>query len=141
MYRFILFLLFLLPVTQINAQGKDETAIRNLLNTQTESWNKGDIESFMVGYWQNDSMMFIGKSGIRYGWTETLKNYKKGYPDTAAMGKLKFTLLQVKKLSKGYYFVVGKWHLTRSIGNLEGYYTLLFQKINGKWQIIADHSS
>jgi ketosteroid isomerase-like protein len=141
MHRFILFIILLLPFTQIMAQGKDETAIRNLLHTQTEAWNRGSIETFMVGYWQNDSMMFIGKNGIRYGWVETLNNYKKGYPDTAAMGKLKFTLLQLKKLSKKYFYVVGKWHLTRTAGNLEGHYTLLFQKIKGKWQIIADHSS
>jgi hypothetical protein len=37
--------------------------------------------------------MFIGKSGITYGWQKTLDNYKKGYPDKEAMGKLHFTLL------------------------------------------------
>jgi hypothetical protein len=44
-------------------------------------------------------------------------------------------------LSDEYYFVVGKWFLQRSIGNIGGHYNLLFRKINGKWVIIADHSS
>ncbi len=101
----------------------------------------GNIENFMKGYWQNDSLMFIGKSGVTYGWRKTLDNYKKHYPDTIAMGKLNFKLLEFKTLSPVYYFVVGKWHLQRSIGDLEGHFTLLFKKINGEWFIAADHSS
>ncbi|MEO7982530.1 MAG: DUF4440 domain-containing protein [Bacteroidota bacterium] len=135
-------LLFLLLATmQCFAQSKDELAIRDLLARQTAAWNRGDIDNFMKGYWENDSLMFIGKSGVTYGWTNTLNNYKKGYPDTAAMGKLAFTLIQVKKLSKEYYHVTGKWFLKRSIGDVGGHYTLLFRKINGSWVIISDHSS
>lgn len=95
----------------------------------------------MQGYWKSDSLKFIGKSGITYGWRATLENYKKSYPDTAAMGKLKFDLLEVKRLSVMYFFVIGKWHLARTDGDLKGYFTLLFKKIKGTWVIVADHSS
>lgn len=122
-------------------QSKNEKAIRKILDIQTASWNKGDLENFMIGYWESDSLMFIGKSGITYGYINTLNNYKKGYPDTTAMGKLAFTIITVKRLSAKYYHVVGKWHLKRSIGDLSGHYTLLFKKINGSWVVIADHSS
>lgn len=141
MIRITLFLFVLLSVLNVSAQSRDELAVRKVLSTQSAAWNRGDKEKFMIGYWQNDSMMFIGKSGVNYGWNATLENYKKGYPDTAAMGKLQFTLLHLKQLSPEYYFVIGKWHLTRTAGNLEGHFTLLFRKINGQWQIIADHSS
>lgn len=142
----LLLSLFLLSSTILSsvegfAQSKNEKAIRALLDKQTQAWNNGNIEEFMNGYWENDSLMFIGKSGITYGWTNTLNNYKKGYPDTAAMGKLTFNILQVKKLSGKYYYVVGKWFLKRSIGDVGGHYTLLFRKVNGRWVIIADHSS
>lgn len=131
----------LLVCVQVSAQSKDEISIRKILAEQNAAWNRGDIDGFMKGYWENDSLMFIGKSGVTYGWTNTLNNYKKGYPDTAAMGKLTFTLLQVKKISKKYYHITGKWFLKRSIGDIGGHYTLLFQKINGRWVIISDHSS
>jgi ketosteroid isomerase-like protein len=85
--------------------------------------------------------MFIGKNGVVLGWQSTLDNYKKGYPDTAAMGKLSFDIIQVKKLSPEYYFVVGKWMLKRTAGDLSGHYTLLMRKLKGQWKIIADHSS
>lgn len=121
--------------------GGDETTIRALLEEQRLAWNTGDLQTFMSTYWQNDSLMFIGKSGVTYGWQNTLDNYKKGYPDTAAMGKLKFNILEVKRLSVMYFFVVGKWHLTRSIGDVGGHFTLLFKKVKNKWVIVADHSS
>ena len=138
-----LFLLFLLFATAIdsNSQSQDEQAVRQLLSEQSQAWNRGDIDNFMHGYWENDSLMFIGKSGITYGWKNTLNNYKKGYPDTSAMGKLTFTIINTKNLSPEYFHVTGKWHLQRSIGNLEGYFTLLLRKMNGKWVIISDHSS
>lgn len=131
----------LLSHTSLFAQSKDEQAIRQLLATQNAAWNRGDIDSFMKGYWENDSLMFIGKSGVTYGWTNTLNNYKKGYPDKANMGELTFTLVQVKKLSKKYYHVTGKWFLKRSVGDVGGHFTLLFRKMKGHWAIISDHSS
>jgi ketosteroid isomerase-like protein len=133
--------LLLVSITGAKAQSADESAIRKLLAQQTAAWNRGDVDSFMKGYWENDSLMFIGKSGVTYGWYNTLKNYKKGYPDTASMGQLSFTLIQVKKLSPKYYHVTGKWFLKRSVGDIGGHYTLLFEKINGQWVIISDHSS
>ncbi len=137
----LLLAIFLYLCGTAAAQSKDETAIRQLLSRQTADWNSGNIDGFMKGYWESDSLMFIGKSGVTYGYNNTLQNYKKGYPDTAAMGKLTFTLLSLKKLSPEYYFVVGKWHLQRSIGDVSGHYNLLFRKIKGQWVIIADHSS
>ena len=123
------------------AQSKDETEVRNVLARQSSSWNRGDIDAFMVGYWENDSLMFIGKSGVTYGYTKTLANYKKNYPDTTVMGKLTFTLIQVKQLSPEYFHVTGKYYLTRTIGDASGHFTLVFRKINGKWVITSDHSS
>jgi len=123
------------------SQTKDETEVRNVLAKQNAAWNRGDVDAFMVGYWENDSLMFIGKSGITYGYKNTLANYKKNYPDTTVMGKLTFTLIKVKQLSPEYFHVTGKYYLTRTIGDASGHFTLLFRKINGKWVIISDHSS
>jgi len=136
-------ILFLFMVTSqcVNAQTGDEKVIRDLLERQTRDWNRGDIDAFMNGYWESDSLMFVGKNGATYGYQKTLNNYKKNYPDTAAMGKLRFNILEVRKLSTDHYFVLGKWMLTRSIGDLSGHYTLLLRKIKGKWTIVADHSS
>lgn len=142
MKQFLSSLALILSFTTISfAQTKDESVVRKTLSDQQAAWNNGDIEKFMLGYWQNDSLMFIGKSGITYGWQQTLNNYKKNYPDTATMGKLNFEFIEIKRLSVNYFFVVGKWHLTRTIGNIGGSFTLLFRKIKNKWVIVKDHSS
>lgn len=123
------------------AQSKDEAAIREALSLQNEAWNKGDILSYMDGYWKSDSLMFIGKSGVTYGWQNTLEKYKKGYPDTATMGKLTFDIIQVKRLSAIYFTVTGKWHLARSMGDVGGHFTLLWRKVKNRWVIVTDHTS
>jgi len=139
--RSSLLIIFVLLTLFVNAQSKDEIVIRNAMNEQLQAWNSGDMVRFMETYWHGDSLMFIGKGGVTYGWDNTLANYKKGYPDTASMGKLNFNILHIKRLSVLYFSVVGKWHLTRSIGDAGGHFTLLFKKIKNKWVIISDHSS
>ena len=137
----VLLFFFMLPVLYSFAQSTDESAIRQTLGEQVQAWNEGNIGRFMKTYWENDSLMFIGKGGITYGWQNTLNNYKKNYPDTIAMGKLSYNILKISRLSPEYFYVVCKFHLQRSIGDLNGHYDLLFRKINGRWVIIADHSS
>lgn len=141
MRKLVLLLLILVAFLTIEAQDKNAKKILAILEKQDAAWNRGDIDAFMEGYWESDSLKFIGKSGVTYGYTNTLNNYKKGYPDTAAMGKLNFHIIKVEKLSTRYYSVVGKWFLKRSIGDVGGHYTLLFRRIKGKWVIVQDHSS
>ena len=141
--RNIITAIFLFIVLNAGAQQKDDQQIREAMKLQIDGWNSGDLNGYMSTYWNSDSLMFIGKSGVTYGWQNTMDNYKKGYPDRESMGKLSFELIQVKRLSVLYYHVVGKWHLERSEskGNLSGHFTLLFKKIRNKWVIVSDHSS
>ncbi|MBS1917995.1 MAG: nuclear transport factor 2 family protein [Bacteroidetes bacterium] len=134
---------FLLIITSIItfAQSVDEKAIQKLMQKQAAAWNSGNIDEFMKGYWQNDSLMFIGHGGITYGYKNTLDNYKKNYDSKEKMGTLFFSDVKMKKLSADYYFIVGKWLLKRIGGDIGGYYTLLFRKINGQWVIVCDHTS
>lgn len=137
-----LLLLFTCAIFSSQAQTKDEITIRTLLDKQTKSWNCGDLRGFMNGYWKSDSLMFIGKNGVTYGYEQTLANYRKSYPDMDAMGELEFDILKVTRLAPDAYYVIGKWHLIRDkAGDLSGHYTLLFRKIKGQWVIVADHSS
>jgi ketosteroid isomerase-like protein len=143
MIRRLFLLLWSLSLTGIaGAQiNSDSLAIRQVMAVQEDAWNRADLIGFMEGYWKSDSLCFIGSKGLTYGWQATLDNYKKGYPDAAAMGRLRFSDVTVRVLSDEYAFVVGKWHLVRIRDELGGHYTLLWKKIGGKWLIVADHSS
>ena len=142
MKSFIFLCLYIILLSaKTYSQTPDEKNIREILRNQTISWNEGNLEDFMKGYLNNDSLLFIGQMGPTYGYQTTLGNYRKHYPDAASRGILNFDILQMKRLSVLYYFVVGKFHLERTIGNAEGYFTLLFKKVKGKWVIVVDHSS
>ena len=134
-------IIFLSLTSPALAQSSTQKEVIALLHEQDACWNRGDLDGFMQTYWQSDSLMFIGKSGVTYGWQNTLNNYKRSYPDLAAMGTLRFDIIHFENISPNYCSVVGKWHLTRTAGNLEGHFMLLLKKIRGKWKIIADHSS
>lgn len=115
--------------------------ITDLLFEQQIAWNNGDIESFMKAYWVSDSLKFIGATGITYGYNQTYNNYQKRYPDKATMGKLKFEILDMSRLSENAVHMVGKWDLTREMGDIGGHFTLVWRKMNGEWLIVSDHTS
>lgn len=108
---------------------------------QKEAWNNGDIEGYMAGYWNSDSLKFIGQSGITYGWKNTLENYRKHYSNRALMGKLEFSIVQIDVFRDNSAFMIGKWKLLREKDTPQGFFTLLWKKINKKWKVVVDHSS
>ncbi len=106
-----------------------------------EDWSKGDLEAFMEGYIKSDSLKFVGSNGITYGWQQTLDNYKKGYPTKDHTGTLTFNLLEFDQLAKDVFLVIGEYHLKRNVGDADGLFSIILKRIDGKWKIIADHSS
>jgi len=118
----------------------DSREIQSLLSEQQEAWNRGNIPAFMEGYHRSDSMQFVGSSGITKGWEQTLKNYQIRYPDTVAMGKLRFDILKINGISNQAAWLTGKFYLKRSIGDANGTFTLVLKKFSGEWKIVYDHT-
>lgn len=137
---------FLLPIIiflscSAKVSEKDvKHEILEIMKMQEKAWNNYDLEGYMQAYWNSDSLRFIGSKGLNYGWQTTLTNYKKSYPDKAAMGKLQFDIISIEKLEKYHALVIGKWTIFRS-DTISGYYTLIWRRIDDDWKIIADHSS
>ena len=117
--------------------------IYDLMQDQEQSWNDGNIDDFMNKYWRSDSLIFIGKSGVNYGWKTTILNYKKSYKNKTEMGILKFKNIICNPINDSTHIVTGKWSLLRndSLGSIGGYYTLIWMKKNDFWKIIYDHTS
>ena len=139
MKKLILFCILVLSCGISLAQNKE--AVLKVLEDQRQAWNGGDIDTYMQGYWNSDSLVFVGKAAPVYGWQGTLERYKKAYPGKAAMGELTFDIIQVKILDDHNAFVLGGWHLKREKDAPGGYFTLWFRKINGEWRIVCDHTS
>ncbi len=141
MKKLVISLLFSLFAINLYAQRSQSDLILKLLEDQRQAWNRGDINEYMQGYNQSDSLLFVGKSGPQHGWNNTLKNYKKSYPNKSAMGYLSFDIKEIKMIAADHAFVLGAWHLRRENDEPKGYFTLLVKKIKGQWKVIVDHSS
>jgi uncharacterized protein (TIGR02246 family) len=120
---------------------KEVEKVTDLLDKQVKEWNNGNLDKFMDTYWKSEDLVFVGSSGVTYGWQSTLNNYKKNYPNKRAMGNLRFNIMDIRKIDKKTIFVIGRFFLTRNAGNVDGHFTLVVQKVRGKWLIISDHSS
>ena len=108
------------------------------MESQQQAWNNGDIDGFMNGYWESDSLLFIGSSGVNYGYTTTLANYKKSYPNKEAMGTLTFNNRSWTPISESSALLIGSWRISE---DQHGMYSLVWKKTDGRWVIVADHSS
>ena len=115
--------------------------ITTMMLQQAKDWSNGNIEGFMEGYIKSNDLKFVGSKGITYGWEQTLENYKKGYPTKEHMGILTFNLLEFDQLAKNVFLVIGEFHLKRTVGDANGMFSIILKRIDGKWKIIADHSS
>ncbi len=132
-------LLLTIACSRPNIQ-QDKKEILSVLKAQEEAWSNHDLEGFMKGYWKNDSLKFYGSNGLNYGWDKTLANYKKGYPTKDHTGTLNFKINDISKINDQAYFVMGEYHLTRTIGAANGVFMIIFKKIEGEWKIVADTS-
>lgn len=127
------------PLSRINSSDAKQS-IEKVLYDQQASWNKGDIDAFMKGYWNSPQLTFIGRSGVNKGWQTTLENYKKGYPDKETMGSLSFEVVQLDSLSNEVYRMIGKYTLERKEDKPSGIFTLIWQFKNGQWLITSDQT-
>jgi len=142
MRRLAFFVFFFLPLFSLEAQSDpDIAAVKSILQRQSADWNRGDINAFMEGYWKSEELQFVGSSGPTYGWQNTLENYKRRYPDRAAMGQLTFDILRVRKLTDAVILLTGKFTLQRKNDQPTGFFTLVWKKINDEWVIVSDHTS
>jgi beta-aspartyl-peptidase (threonine type) len=129
-------------VSIVPAQNdRSEAAIRRVMDEQTAAWNRGDIDAFMLGYWNSPQLVFVSGDNVTRGWQPTLERYKKNYDSRAKMGQLTFGDLQITVLSKNSAVVLGSWSLTREKDNPHGKFTLIFRKFKEGWRIVHDHTS
>ena len=137
-----LFLIFIALLLTFPLAAQDKSVIEEIMKRQEGHWNAGNIEAFMEDYWKSPELKFIGKNGVTKGWEATRERYLRTYPDRATMGTLSFDIREIDFLSDSTAWVLGKWSLSRpEKGDIGGYFTLIFKKINNKWVIVSDHTS
>ncbi len=116
--------------------------ILDVLDSQSEAWNRGELEGFMAGYWESPDLIFTSGGRVNRGWETTLEKYRETYGGgQASMGKLAFEEVEVYPLGTKAAWVLGRWQLEREGESSGGVFTLVFRKISGRWTIVHDHTS
>src|SRR4029078_8218545 len=68
------------------AANQTEGAIRKVLQSQLDAWNRGDVDGFMEYYWKSDNLTFSSGGKTTRGWKAALERHKKRYPSGATLG-------------------------------------------------------
>jgi ketosteroid isomerase-like protein len=122
-------------------RAAETAAILATLDAQAAAWNRGDLETFMAGYWRSpDLSRAAGSTPVR-GWAEALRRYRSAYPERRDMGALTFSEIDIEILAPDAATVFGRWRLAQASETPAGLFTLVLRKIDGRWLIVHDHTS
>src|SRR5688500_20373972 len=98
MLAFLLMVLFLPAAAAAQSEkerSKIEADILAVMDAQVVAWNRGDIDTFMNGYWKSDKLVFASGNDITRGWQTTLDRYKKNYSSRDKIGTLSFGNIEI----------------------------------------------
>lgn len=151
MKHIIAALVFILPITACAATqavqapvatpvqvDREAAEITALLEAQDAAWNRGDIDTFMNGYWRSPNLRFASGGDVTRGWDETNARYKRVYATPDLMGHLSTADYEIVILSADAAIAHGAWRLDRPGDRPSGLYTLVMRKIGGEWLIVSD---
>lgn len=131
----------LFAVATVSGQHGREDDVRRVLEDQRLAWNRGDIDGYMLGYWNHDSTAFVSGGTVTKGYREVTQRYHKRYPDREAMGHLTFEDVVVRFPGREIAVVHGIWRLKRTSDEPWGRFTLILERKPGGWKITHDHTS
>ena len=140
LWRILLVAAALLAGTE-SVYADADADIRDVLATQVDAWNKGNVEGFMSSYAENCT--FMGKE-VLHSREKLLARYRKVYPTPGAMGKLAFSNLDIREVGEHVAIATGNWHLDRTAkdgGETGGYFSLVLKDVDDDWQIVLDHTT
>jgi uncharacterized protein (TIGR02246 family) len=126
------------PTPQTPELQRSEIALE--LQKSAAGWNMGNLEGFLGIYAENATFaaqdrLIRGKMGIRDLYAPVFK------PGTTH-DSLGFEQLEVDILSPDLALAKGVYKNTRNgVVTRRGTTTLLFQRLDGRWRIVHDHSS
>jgi peptidoglycan/xylan/chitin deacetylase (PgdA/CDA1 family)/ketosteroid isomerase-like protein len=136
--------------------GDARSAVEALLKTQSDAWNRGDLETFTSVYAEDAS--FLSPTGLTQGRQQVLERYRRRYPDKKAMGTLTLEILEARP-AQGVEFtalgdarpsrvhglsVAARWRLTYpdqpDKKTAEGLTLLVLRRHGDGWEIVQDAS-
>ncbi len=121
--------------------GVEDAAIRALIRSMQDAWNRGDFAGYMAGF-ANPDVIFVSRGQIRTGWRDVLDHYRRDYGgDPARRGVLGFSSIQIQRLAPDAAQLISHYRLVRARDPQDGINTRLMRKRGGAWVIALNHVS
>jgi uncharacterized protein (TIGR02246 family) len=121
----------------------DAELVYGVLLKMLDRWNAHDIEGYMEVYWKSPELLVVVDAEQFIGWQQLHDSYINGYPDPAGMGFIQPKRIQVKLLNPGLALAITWWSVSfpNAKQAVVGNSTMNLQKLDGRWKIIASHTS
>jgi uncharacterized protein (TIGR02246 family) len=142
--RYALAVLLMFAMTAWAAPAEDEAKkqVRAVLDAQVAAWNKGDLDRFLEGYWDDPGLTFFAGGNVSKGLKAVRERYQKRYKaEGKEMGKLSFSEMEVFILGEKEALVRARWQLEMKKDKPGGLFTLWMRKLPGGWKVVHDHTS
>ena len=110
-----------------------------VLEKQESDWNQGNLDGFLSAYWNSDTLVTVNVRGLSYGKEVLDRTIRKSFPDSASMGKLEYDVIHVRFIGESDALLTGKWLRKNQKKFRGGYFSILLQRINGRWMIVSEH--
>jgi ketosteroid isomerase-like protein len=119
-----------------------DPAIRQVLEDQVAAWNRGDLNGFMVGYWNSPDLTYSSTSGTKRGHQELLQHYQARYQaEGRSMGQLSFGGLEGEMLGPDVALVRGRWKVVTGDKTQQGRFKLMVRRLPEGWRIVHDYTT
>jgi peptidoglycan/xylan/chitin deacetylase (PgdA/CDA1 family) len=133
-----------------------QSAVEALLKTQSDAWNRGDLDAFTSVYAEDAS--FLSPTGLTHGRQQVLERYRRRYPDRKAMGTLTLEILEARPVQGVEFTALGdarpgrvhglsvaaRWRLAYpdqpEKKTAEGLTLLVLRRTGDSWEIVQDAS-
>ena len=138
---------------QEQGDARAREAAAAVLALQAEAWNAGDLEAFCAVY--SDDAVYVSSTGITRGKPAILERYKQRFPDPAAMGSLRFDIVETRPAAGVEFTLLGdaapsrvhgisavaRWHLTYPDREpAEGLTLIVLRRRGDEWKMVQDAS-
>lgn len=122
--------------------GAVQSQISAMLARSAAAWNRGDLDAFVSDYLDSDRTTYIGRRGVIHGRAAIRAVYAPRFTTPGAQDSLSFDRLEVDSLAPGVINVIAEYVLSRGDSTVaRGPTSLVMEWVDGRWQIVHDHSS
>ncbi|MGC1302478.1 MAG: SgcJ/EcaC family oxidoreductase, partial [Caulobacteraceae bacterium] len=128
------------PALAADPRAADEAAIRALVQRMQDGWNRGDFRAYMAGF-ANPGVVFVSNGVIQKDWQGTLDHYVRDYGAPGRRGVVSFQVGKIDLLAPDAAVFVAHYHMARKDQPMEGVFTDVARKIDGRWIITLNHVS